>query len=526
VGYLGICHSLRFSGDVTIRDALARKAVEDIFNEGILDKARNSDEYEDIIQTRLYDVFTEGFPNWGPFLRKVIDLTTSLIDAEPYTDVQALTDAFAKFKVVDKTQDQRESFVEVLRSSGDEIVIITLPDIREAPTDVRESTAYYVNFIKSMLGIKDVNVRLRFDKKLGNVLKNPAPVQSMCDKLLAAQRSSSGQVGLRTIQYPSGFKGSLVGCICAQRVLKKYLGVFKKKSSKATNLQILRDAAKHAFGFQSPGADPYIMALILQTIALMTNEDRQYFPAAFYKACKDDNGVKSNEGILDRLGYSRLLPVPQKVKYVSQQRFETDKKGKPTKAIPLGKELLPRNQEFYASVKVLLPLIKQDNNVSLSDQMKNPETHLTDSSQLFFKDKAECVDAIGKAYAFSSCFAKGKTKKTKLVHVANEVGKSARLVDRRITEYQDAAGNTYSDYMNIRYPLRKFIEEFLHRHKSAPKRHRDEIVEDGKVDPSNQMEVEGESETDKNSQFQIVKKKKRQKKAKPKSPSTSTVARK
>jgi hypothetical protein len=458
----------------------------------VLDNAPNADAYENLIAERLYEVFTEQFPNWGPFLRKVLDLTTSLIEAVPYADVEALTDAFMKFKVVDTREDNRECYVEVLKSSGNEILLITLPDVRDSPTDVKESSAYYVHFIKSMIGVKDVNVRLRFDRSLGNVVKFPASVKSMCDKLLDAQKSSTGQVGLRTISYPSGFKGTLVGTICAQRVLKKYLGIFRKKTPKATNLQVLRDAVKSAFGFQQPGANPYVKALILQTIALMTNEDRQYFPASFYKACKDDNGIKSNEGILDRLGYTRLMPQPNKVKFVAQHRFETDDKGKPTKIIPTDKELLPRNQEYHAAVKILLPLIKQDNKVSLSDQMKSPELHLTDVSRSFYKEKAECVDAFGKAYAFSSAFSKGKTRKTRLVHVSNEIGKCARRVDKQLAQYRDAEGNTYGEYMDIRYPLRKFMEEFLHRHKSAPKRHRDESDSDGDSNSETQMEIQNE----------------------------------
>jgi len=412
----------------------------------------------------------------------------SLINAAPYTEVQELTDAFAKFKIVNKKNEEREELVTVINKSGEQLLIITLPEIRQAPKDIKESGAYYINFISCMLGITSENVRVQFSEKFGTTIKMPVTVKSTCDSLLAAARSSTGQVGLRTVEYPSGFKSSLVGCICAQRVLRRNISMYRKKITKATNLQVLRDAVKIAFGFHQPAANPFIKSLILQTIGLMTAEDHRFFPASFYKACKEDNNVKTSEGILDRLGYSALLPAPNKVKFVSRQRFAHDENGKPIKGIS-GEEKLPRNQEFHAAVKILLPLIQTNDKVSLANQMKSPETHLTHSSLTFYKEQGNIVSQYGKAYAFASAFAKGKSKKTKIVHVENEVGRVSRSADSSLKTFQDASGRTFDTYMTIPYSLRKFMEKFLGRVESPKKRQRSESAAADKNEPSPMEEV-------------------------------------
>jgi hypothetical protein len=201
----------------------------------------------------------------------------------------------------------------------------------------------------------------------------------------------------------------------------------------------------------------------------MTSEIHTSFPASFYAAARSENDKTSSEGLLASLGYVKMIPSINKVKFVSTQNFEKDESGKPIKVDRTNKEQLKPDQEFHSACKLVLPLMSKRDDVSIADQLKKPELYLTNKSHEFYKRHGELVDAYSKAYAISSAHAKGKTKKTKLVHVMNEVGKVARLVDKKL-QYQDAEGNTYASYMELRYSYRKALEKLFNRIRSPKKR--------------------------------------------------------
>jgi hypothetical protein len=338
-----------------------------------------------------------------------------------------------------------------------------------APSDIKDTAAFYINAIHSMLGIKSENVRLRFRKDLGTIMKCPRTVKEGLERLLASARSNTGLVGMRTTTFKSGYKGPLPAILTAIRVLKRNLPLYRKRSKDATNLQVLRDAVENEFGMKSPNFDDYIKSLLLQSFSHLTSELQKFYPASFFAVAKSENNVSSTEGLLAKLGYVKLLPSVNKLKFVSTQRFEKDEHGKPKSVNREVKEELTPDQEFYAAVKLTLPLISKRDDISIADQLKSPELYLNEASRELYKKNGDLVDAWNKAYAFSSAHAKGKTKKTKLVHVANEVGRVARLVDKRMT-YTDAEGNTYDTYMQLRYTYRKALEKLYNRKRSPKKR--------------------------------------------------------
>jgi hypothetical protein len=252
-------------------------------------------------------------------------------------------------------------------------------------------------------------------------------------------------------------------------VLKRNISLYKKKNSKATNLQQLRDYVKSSFGFNAAGTDLYLQSLMLQTIGILTSEDRDWFPASFFKCCKDDNETKSTQGILNSMGYSALLPAPNKIKYVAGIYAETNDKGQPVKVVQKDKDL-EHDAKFYAAVKILLPLIKESDKISIPNQLKDTSYHLSNSSQSFYKKHGEVVDELGIAYAFAASHLKSSKKKTKSVHVINKIGYATKKVNRQLKGFTDASNNTYDSYMDIRYSLRKAMEKFLNRRMSPKKR--------------------------------------------------------
>jgi len=278
---------------------------------------------------------------------------------------------------------------------------------------------------------------------------------------------------MKTHKFDNGFKGPMPALLAAMRVLKKNLSLYKRMSKKSCHLQILRDAIENEIGTKSPGFDKFVRSLLLQTFSQMTAPEQGFFPASFFAVAKSENVFTSTEGFLAKLGYVQLIPSLNKVKYVCTQKFEKDDDGKPTSVSYQVKEGLTHDQEFHSAVKILLPMISKRDDVSIEEQLKRPEIYLSDQSREFYKKHADLVDSFNKTYAYSSAYAKKSSKKTKLVHVMNEVGKVSRLVDRKL-DYVDANGKTVKSYMELRLTYRRAMEKLLNRPKSPSKRNAEE----------------------------------------------------
>jgi len=263
-------------------------------------------------------------------------------------------------------------------------------------------------------------------------------------------------------------------------VLRKNLPYYRKLSKASTHLQLLRDACNTAMCAKQPGIDEYAKDFVIQVLEIMTSEEMTRFPASFYAVAKSENNVKTTEGILASLKYISIIPKVDKVIHVSTRCFEYDKSGQPIKVdgIEEGKEG-PNNLQFHAAVKLLLPMLNKDSETKLKLQINNPDKYLTEKTQAFYKQNASHVDAITKAYAYSSSFNKNKKKKgkTRLVHVSNEINKVSREIVRALP-YQDARGKTYASYMDIRHSYRKILENLLKRKESPRKKLSPEELED------------------------------------------------
>jgi hypothetical protein len=417
-------------------------------------------------------VYKPELPDRGPFALEICKLLHTLKESESYEDVTALADALAKYKISAKNMQDRDTYVSVLTNSkGEDTLVVRLPAVAEAPKDIKDIAAYYINFATSLLGIKSGNVRIHFDESLGNTLKCPKTVKGAIDGLLKSARSSTGFVGMKTHKFENGFSAPLPGLVCAIRILKKHLPTYRKVSKKAVHLEKLRDAVANEFGFKNPGFNEFVKDFLTQVLAQMTSEKQTFFPASYYACVKKENDKSTTLGILAKLGYVCIVPNPDKVKYVATRIVVKDENGAPTKIEGTDEEhSLERNKEYEAGVKLLLPLLDASLNVKLKQQLKDPLRFLSIRSQVYLKSMASVIDEVNKAYAFLSAYEnKRKGNKTKITHVVGKIGESTRQVKNQMV-FRDATGTLWPKYEDIPYDYRKFFEKILMRRKSPKKK--------------------------------------------------------
>jgi len=404
---------------------------------------------------------------------EIYELYALILHSESYTSVDALNEAMRKFSITPKKGKQYRKYVNLITDSDGKVnLYLCLPDVKNAASDIKENAALYIHFAKSMLQIDHTHVHVAFDESLGNVIKLPKVVNDFMDKILKSAKSTTGLIGMRTHKFKSGFKSPVPGILCAIRVLRKNLPYYRKMNKDSTHLQLLKNACNTELGVGTPGIDEYAVNFVIQVLDVMTSEENLRFPASFYAVAKSENNVKTNEGILASLKYVSILPKVDKVIHVATRCFEYDEHGQPTKVEGVSDgEVMKHDLQYQAAVRLLLPLLNKRDDISYKDQVSNPERFLTEETQAFFKKNASHVDALNRAYAYSSAFNKKGKKKTRLVHVSNEINQAARSITNALP-MQDSKGKTFENYMDLRYSLRKFLENLLKR-RNSPKKKRD-----------------------------------------------------
>jgi len=435
-------------------------------------KTTTEKEVEELVNAHMSVVYEKDLPDRGPFKLEICKILISLRQSESYEDVAALADSLAKYKITTKEKRTRDSYVNVLTNTkGENLLLVRLPAVGEAPTDIKDTAAFYIHFMTCMLGISSTNVRITFDESLGKVIKLPKTVKDCVDNLIKSAQSSSGLVGMKTYKFDNGFKGPMPALLCAMRILKKNLATYRKVSKKAVHLEKLRDMVNSEFGFKNPGFNEYVRDLITQTLALMTSENQTFFPASFYACAKSENDKKTTQGLLASLGYVCIIPNPDKVKYIATRKIVLGDNGAPSKIENVDKDkFLERDKEFEMGVKMILPLLDGTRNTKLKSQLKDPIGSLSMQTQTYYKSISSLVDEVNKAYAFLVSYEKKQKKsKTKITHVVSKIGECSRLVQNK-AQFKDARGTLWNEYMDIPYEYRKFLENLLQRRRSSKRR--------------------------------------------------------
>jgi len=450
----------------TIASSILRSSLEELVN------VDTHDELHIFIVKFLHDRINQPIKDEGLLVKEIYETVHSFLFSKDYDSVESLIDALKKFKVTTKHKDPSLKLVMLVDHEGQKQLILRVPNVADKSRDVKDHLAFYIYFASRILCISTDHIKVHMDDELGNVVSLPVQTKQGLERLIATSLSQTGLVGGSNHKV-NDYSGPCASYVAALRYLTIYSPFYRPiNKKKCCNLQIIKDTIDNDLGLKNPGVTDFTKNFVRQVLATATSHSGA-LPASFYKVAKTENKVSTLEGILAKLGYYPLVPSIQKVIKLSTISFETDAKGVPMKIIDTPKEnVLNRNQEHMMAVKLLLPLITEDKQVSLKDQTKKPLLYLTEPSREFFKAAAEQVKLVNTGYAFVSSYQNKKKNKTNLKHVMNAQGHAARDSDSNL-KFQDRTGKVYLKYGDIPISLRNHLENLLRRKSSTKKRKRD-----------------------------------------------------
>jgi hypothetical protein len=464
-----------YFSEIAMRNLLTKGILEDYVIARNLSSFLTIEDLQEDAKTYVDSVVQGSAIHMDAIKRDLGQALVSITNSNLTQSVGALTEALNKFRVTAEKAESRKKLVTLVElTPTDRRLYLTVPDLENATEDVKEHLALYIHFISAMLVVNQDKVSLCVDKTLGNMCSMSVKTRNALQDLLAAARSPTGNTGSGLLKL-GGIQCPLGGVLALLRTLTIHKPFVTKLSKKAVTVEMIRLAIDQAVGLQ-PETAWYVKDYLRQTFNLMASLKKSPFPAAFYKVAKDLTGVKSQEGLLYKLGYQPLLPSVSKIVAVTTHTSSGGQvKDSPVKLEMPPKECtLPHDKEYQAAVKILLPLC-QVGSTKVLKQLKSSWTDVSDKNLEFYKEHKAEVKEYNTPYAYlASMISKKKSKKTKPVHFRNEIGKVTRDVNSKITSYTTREGQTFSSYMELPIAYRRSFEQLLKRKASPAKRKVDE----------------------------------------------------
>jgi len=412
------------------------------------------------------------------FIKELSSMMDLIISSQSISETERLVNALAYARSDPNTPTTQNVVV-----TGNKI-IARIPSYDTTNTGQMDNLGKYLRWAVTILGIKDPVVKILPDEKLGNAIILPAKLERMMDASLAAMSLPPKESGDRA-EFKTGLKANLVELIAAVRVLRRYQGSLQKlpapkgKKSLATTIDDLRSSINGRIGLNEHGLPAFAAIFVKSILNELTKPNNSRFPGKWIASLKETNGVKSNTGILYKLGYEGCIANPQKTIAVVRSAVEVkvskeakkgesssqrEKKKERYEVVSRTKESHPNgidHRDFRLGAFLLLPLIDPRSKQGPKDQLSLDVITVKDKTITgFYKQNRDVVDAMNLAYATVKAVGKKDSKATPL-GFRSAKGHAVSLTANR--DWMDASGKKYSKFADVPEHVRNFLLSFLHR---------------------------------------------------------------
>jgi hypothetical protein len=433
-------------------------------------------------------------------VRLISSVVTANVDIKPElekTDFVKELATMANLFISSSSVSETERLVNALTSTSSEsptgqcnfalsgnVLAVRIPSYDKSNTGQTDNLGKYLRWAVTILGLKDPEVKILPDEKLGNAIILPAKIERMMDTTLASL-SLPTESGDRA-DFKSGLKGNLTELLAATKLMRKYQGSLQKlpapKGQKAvvTSQDDLRKSVNGRSGLNEHGLPSFTAIFVKSVFNEITKPSYTRFPGKWMNSLRVTNGTKSNIGVMYKLGYECTTPSAQKVISVVRTAIK-EKKSDKTSSTKRANEETPRSKakfelvvqtkdntpdgishrEFRLAAFLLLPLINPKAKESPKDQISvDPLTVRSKTITGFYKEHRDVVDAVNLAYATKSAIGKKNSKATPLGYESAR-GHAISLTANRM--WQDANGVKYTKLMDVPEHIRNFLLSFFHR---------------------------------------------------------------
>jgi hypothetical protein len=367
-------------------------------------------------------------------------------------------------------QEGRGPILILSHIKGVRILTVRIPVFIDGPTKdgFENNLAAILTWTARVLGLQRDQVRLVPDQTLGDRCGLPAPISSLMEAMKLSLESRDARFAGNVFNFASGFKGNLLHILSAMFALRKYEDLITRpvkilasdKITKPVTISDLMDTFNSETGLKK-SSDAYSATLFKSTLSLLTRASNENFPGNWMYSAKELNKVKSNEGLINSLGWDLCVPSWFKEKKVL---FTDCFKSTDNKCIirPVDEKNYPSGfgwKEFRTGVLLSLPLYDSLSTKGIEDQLRGSDLAPRRPEVLrFLKRNHRLVALMNKSFAALTALSMKNTKTDPRFY---EALRNKLLAETANIPFTDARGNQYVSARNLPKNYLEWAQKFF-----------------------------------------------------------------
>jgi hypothetical protein len=322
------------------------------------------------------------------------------------------------------------------------------------------------------VGVSAENIFICKDKDLGKTLLLDSVHKKLIEELTASAALASGGFPGEVIALGS-YKGNLPAILASIHLLSRKQNFLRKRTPQKdqTVFVVTPQELRKAFNSRTGLTDKSnsLSSMVLKsTLSIITSSTNRVFPGGWIVSNRALNMVKSDTGLIYKLGYSERCPDFHKLDMVLKNTVSTNPK----------KELILKDQsgedikewsylEFRAGSKLIAPILDQTSPDTFDKQRKvEPLRVRSDKALEVYGDQKffKTINSLNRAHAILINLQKGN-KKTKTVHYQQSRLEFLHLCDK--IPIFDNKGVEHTKLSDLPSPVYKYCAKTF-RFRSKP----------------------------------------------------------
>jgi hypothetical protein len=380
-------------------------------------------------------------------------------------------------------------FVQMNKVDGRVQVTLRLPEFDMKDSINKRNLESLLLLTHYGLGVSPEDIRIYLDPELGNEFRWESSTLKLIDELTSSAATASSVATTPVITVGS-YKGTLPSMLATIHMLSIKSPLLRKRTPRLkekihfVNSAELRSIFNQRSGIGS-NTKTLTVKIVKSLLSVITSVGNKRFPGSWISQNRALNDVKTDLGLLNKLGYVEKIVHNHKL----QQVIFNDTVVKPNGKLSVRSKSDAREykelsfSEFRAGCLLTSPRINISSSQEYNAQVKIEPLKVNDVSVVEnFNDTKyyKAIDSLNKAHALLVSLPKGNTK-TKAIHY--QIARNEFLHNCSRIPVKNLPTDSMEDLRSLPKPVLDYCKS-LYRFQNGPKRSVEEMQIDSKADSS------------------------------------------
>jgi hypothetical protein len=351
--------------------------------------------------------------------------------------------------------------VQIYNLEGGVKVVLRIPDLSDEDTLSKNCLESLATLLHYTIGVASENILIQKDKELGKTLVFETVHNKLIDELTSSAAMRSGYFPGQILELGS-YKGNLPCILASLHLLARKQNFLRKRTPQKDEKVVLVTSQELRTAFNTrtglvDKSNSFPAKILKSCLAVITSSSNKVFPGGWIVSNRELNKVKSDTGLVFKLGYAEKVPDYHKLDMVLSYTTSVN----PSNVITIRNQKEPQVEtwgfmEFRAGTRLTAPFLDPSKESSFDQQRKTEPLRVKSDVILeSFNDIKyhKTINTLNRAHAILLNIQKGG-KKTKPIHY--EQARNEFLHSCAKIPIKDGTGKEFSKLSELPNPVYKY----------------------------------------------------------------------